>query len=112
MKQNKKKLRAEAETKVIRLFELASAYPESADKYVEIARKKAMKVNLRFTSVQRRKICKHCYKYLVPGRNARVRIHDSKIIYHCDNCKKFTRIPIGKKSVSLTRIPRRVRKDL
>ena len=68
-------------------------HPERSHKYIKLARKIAMKVNLRIPSELKRKLCKHCYTYLKIGINARKRIRDKKIIYYCKNCKKFTRIP-------------------
>ncbi|MEK6835573.1 MAG: ribonuclease P [Nanoarchaeota archaeon] len=65
--------------------------PELSNKYVKLARKAAMKINLRFPREYKRKFCKHCYTYLVPGKNARVRLHKSRVIYYCFNCKKYMR---------------------
>jgi ribonuclease P protein subunit RPR2 len=64
-----------------------------ANRYVTLARKIAMKVNVRFPRELKRKFCKHCYKFIVPGVNARVRTKDGKVVYYCLECKKFTRIP-------------------
>ena len=65
-----------------------------ADRYVHLARKIAMKFKLRLLSSQKRKFCKHCYTYLRPGANARVRVKEGKIVYYCQKCKKFLRIPL------------------
>ncbi|MFP4112113.1 MAG: ribonuclease P protein component 4 [Candidatus Woesearchaeota archaeon] len=66
---------------------------EYSDRYVALARKIAMKYNIRMTSEQKRKFCKHCYSYLEPGYNARVRAREGKMVYFCENCKKYTRLP-------------------
>ena len=74
--------------------------PELADRYVELTRKAAMKVNLKLPREIKRKFCKHCYKYIVPGVNARVRIHKNRVIYYCFNCKSYMRFmlkPLKKK---------------
>ena len=68
--------------------------PKLANRYVELARKIAMKVNLRLPKQLKRKFCKHCYSYLKPGVNSRIRIHKNKVIIYCKNCKKYTRIPL------------------
>ncbi|MBU0460097.1 MAG: ribonuclease P [Nanoarchaeota archaeon] len=68
-----------------------------ANRYVTLARKLAMKVKLSMPREFKRKYCKHCYKYLKPGINARIRTRDSKVIISCFECKKFTRIPVTKK---------------
>ncbi len=71
--------------------------PKLADRYVELARKIGMKINLRLPKRLKRKFCKHCYYYLKPGVNSRVRIHKHRVIIYCLNCKKYTRIPIKPK---------------
>ena len=99
MKKDKIKLRKETMQMVQNLFKLAEITfrdnPKLANKYVKSARKNAMKVNLRLPINLKRKFCKHCYSYLVPGKNCRVRLHKNRIIYYCFNCKKYMRF--GKK---------------
>ena len=68
-----------------------------ANRYIALARKLAMKVHASIPQDLKRKICKHCYSYLKPGVNARIRTRDGKVIISCLECKKFTRIPLGKK---------------
>ena len=68
-----------------------------ADRYVNLARKVAMKVNLRIPKEYKRCFCKHCYSYLKAGENLRVRTHNDKIIYYCLECKRHMRYPIKKK---------------
>ena len=69
-----------------------------ADHYVALARKIAMKVRTSLPLELKRRYCKHCYGYLAPGVNARIRTRSGKVIISCLECKKFTRIPIVKKS--------------
>ncbi|MBT3985582.1 ribonuclease P [archaeon] len=69
--------------------------PVRANRYIELARKVAMKANLRLTKTQRRKFCTHCYTYLQTGVNARIRTRDKKLIIYCLSCKKYTRIPLS-----------------
>ncbi|MBT4824847.1 ribonuclease P [Candidatus Woesearchaeota archaeon] len=69
-----------------------------SDRYVTLARKIAMKYKIKFTSTQKRKFCKHCYCFLMPGKNCTVRTTGKTITYSCKNCKKFTRISYKKKS--------------
>ncbi|MBT6773773.1 ribonuclease P [Candidatus Woesearchaeota archaeon] len=69
-----------------------------AHRYVTLARKIAMKVKIRIPLELKRKYCKHCYKFLMPGVNSRIRTRDGKVIISCLECKKFTRIPIKKKN--------------
>lgn len=71
--------------------------PELSDRYVELARKIAMKYKVRVPSQLKRRFCKHCYSYLVPSKNCRVRLQKSRITYYCLNCKKYMRFPIKTK---------------
>ena len=65
-----------------------------ANRYITLARKIAMKVKIRIPLELKRKFCKHCYKFLMPGVNSRIRTRDGKVIISCFECKKFTRIPV------------------
>ena|SRR3989338_7675138 len=67
--------------------------PKLSDRYVYLARKIAMKYKVRIPSTLKRKFCKHCYKYLMPSVNCRVRVQRGKVVYYCLSCKKFTRLP-------------------
>ncbi|MBN2368164.1 ribonuclease P [Candidatus Woesearchaeota archaeon] len=70
--------------------------PELSDRYVELARKIAMKFKVRIQKEMKRRFCKHCYKYLVPGVNCRVRLNKGKVVYYCNNCKKHQRVPYSR----------------
>lgn len=67
--------------------------PALADRYVGMARKISMKYKVKIPSVLKRQFCKHCYKFLVPSVNCRVRTKEGKLVYYCMSCKKFMRIP-------------------
>ena len=73
-----------------------SKNPNLSNRYVNLARKLAMKFNITMPREFKRKFCKHCYAYLVPNKNCRVRIHKSRVIYSCDSCKKFMRFVLKK----------------
>lgn len=70
--------------------------PKLSDRYVALARKIAMKYKARIPRELKRKFCKHCYSYLRPPVNARVRIQKGKVVYTCFKCKKFMRFPYTK----------------
>lgn len=63
-------------------------------KYVKLARRLAMKYRIKLPSELKKRFCKHCNSYLIPGVNCRVRIHKSRVIYYCLNCKHYIRHPI------------------
>lgn len=65
-----------------------------ADRYVNLARKIAMKVKMPMPRELKRKYCKFCYSYLRPGVNSRSRIRKGKVIIACLECKKFMRVPV------------------
>lgn len=82
------------------LFEQAKLrfkkYPELSDRYMQLARRMAMKFRVRFTSAQKRQFCKKCYSFLLPGVNCRVRVYRGMIRYNCLKCKNVARIKISK----------------
>ncbi len=65
-----------------------------ADRYVEIARKISMKYLVPMPKEYKRCFCKHCYCYLLPNVNSRIRVHRGKLVVHCFNCKKYMRMPL------------------
>lgn len=99
---SKKKQKEIAQERIKTLFREAekafSKNPALAHRYVKLARKIAMKVKSRIPIELKRRFCKHCYKYLVPGTNCRIRTREGKLIIYCLECKKYTRIPLKKKS--------------
>ncbi|MBC8500627.1 MAG: ribonuclease P [Nanoarchaeota archaeon] len=76
--------------------EVFSEDTELADRYVDLARKTAMKYKVKLKSEYKRKFCKHCYNYLRAGVNCRVRTQSGKLVYTCFSCKKFSRFPLKK----------------
>lgn len=91
-----------AKERISQLFAQAQAvFPANkglANRYVTLARKLAMKVRMGMPREYKRRFCKHCYKYLQSGVNARVRTRDGKVVISCFECKKFTRIPLLKQT--------------
>jgi ribonuclease P protein subunit RPR2 len=76
------------------LFSRAEAefgeHPELSNRYVELARKISMKVNVPIPRELKRKFCKKCNHYMVPGKNCRVRI-GSRVRYTCLDCGHIMR---------------------
>ena len=93
---SKKKQREIAQERIKTLFTEAekafSQNPSLSHRYVTLARKIAMKVKARIPLEMKRKFCKHCYKFLMPGSNCRIRTREGKLITYCLECKKYTRI--------------------
>ena len=90
-----------ARERVKELFEQAeeifSKDTKLADRYVNLARKIAMKVNLKMPRGLNRKFCKHCYSFLKQGVNCRVRTQKHNVVYSCLVCNKHMRFPLARK---------------
>ena len=83
------------------LFQLAKEVinrdPEQAQRYVEIARRIAMRARLRLPKEYRRLVCRKCKNFILPGVNCRVRIQQRRephIVVTCYNCGGYSRIPL------------------
>lgn len=83
--------------RVERLFKLADeefgSHPERSDRYVFIARKIGMRYRVRLPGELKRRVCKRCYCYLVPGSNSRVRLRDNYVVITCLKCGNQMRYP-------------------
>lgn len=65
-----------------------------AKRYVNIARKIAMRCNVNIPSNYRNKFCKKCCSYLIPSRNCKIKIDSKKHLIkinclECGNIKSF-----------------------
>ena len=89
----KKQLKEVVLRRINILFKEAQKTPNKANRYVQLARKLAMKINLRVPKEYKRKYCKHCYTYFHQG-NYRVRTKQRYVIYTCFTCKKYAKFKI------------------
>jgi ribonuclease P protein subunit RPR2 len=69
-------------------------HPERSNHYVAIARRIAMRQRVRMDREFRRQYCHHCYAFLVPGENVRVRVHRGNVVVTCMQCNKKTRFRV------------------
>lgn len=74
--------------------------PLVSDRCVALARRISMRHRVRIDRVYRRQFCRFCHRYLVPGKNARVRITRGKVVITCLSCKRQVRIPVKKEHES------------
>ncbi|MBN1156534.1 ribonuclease P [Candidatus Woesearchaeota archaeon] len=65
---------------------------EIANNCVKEARKVAMKFKVRIPSKYKRRMCKKCLSYLVPGVNCRTRLKNKNVITYCFNCKNVMKV--------------------
>jgi ribonuclease P protein subunit RPR2 len=72
--------------------EVFDTKPGLAHKYAKKARRIALKYKIRLPANLKRKICKNCYSYLVPGKNLRVRTRKGHVVLYCLECKNFIRV--------------------
>ena len=98
---NKRNQKLIAKNRIIKLFTLAENKALSgnfnlANRYIEIARKLSMRNLAPIPNNLKRKFCKHCYCYLLPDANCRIRLHKKRIIIFCKNCNRYARIPLKK----------------
>jgi ribonuclease P protein subunit RPR2 len=76
--------------------EASSAFSHDSslsNRYVELARKIAMKAKVRIPRELKRRFCKRCLSYLVPSKNCIVRLQNSRVVYTCLNCRNVMRFP-------------------
>ncbi|MDG6219585.1 MAG: ribonuclease P [Candidatus Thermoplasmatota archaeon] len=95
---NKKQQKHIAEHRIKRLFAFAKQQINQgkepyAQNAVRIARKIAMKTATSLPKEYKHIICKHCYQYLYPGINCRIRFHNKRKIVTCHKCQNSNRYP-------------------
>lgn len=86
----KDEMKSIAMQRIRKLFELAeknfNEKPERSRRYVEIARKIAMRHNIRFDYEIKKKFCKKCGAFLLVGKNAKIRISNNIAKVTCLEC--------------------------
>lgn len=89
-----KKIAAE---RVERLFELAETefkqHPELSDRYVRLAWKLKTRYNVKLPSHLKRKFCRKCLSFWMPGVSCRVRLQSGRIVVTCLRCGRVERLP-------------------
>ncbi|MCK5397851.1 MAG: hypothetical protein KAJ33_06365 [Thermoplasmata archaeon] len=70
---------------------------ELADRYAFLARKIGMRYQSKMPRGFNIKFCKKCMSYLVPSRNARIRMTGGRLTRQCLKCGSYYRIPLGGK---------------
>ncbi|MFC1697624.1 ribonuclease P protein component 4 [Nanoarchaeota archaeon] len=86
--------------RIIELFKQAKLMykedPKLSDRYVKLAWKIKLRYKIKMPANLKKQICKHCKAFLLPGKSARVRLTNKKVVYYCSNCKKYMRHPYVK----------------
>lgn len=72
--------------------------PSMSHRWVKMAKKIAMRYNIRLPREMKRRVCKKCLRFLVPGTNSRVRTNAKQlaVIVTCMECGNVMRFPYRK----------------
>ncbi|NIP66554.1 hypothetical protein GWN63_00310 [Candidatus Bathyarchaeota archaeon] len=76
--------------------------PQLAQRYVNVARKVAMRTRTPLPKEYRHLICRYCKSFILPGVNCRVRIQQRRephMVITCFNCGQHTRIPLKDRKI-------------
>lgn len=65
-----------------------------ADRYGELAWRLTTRHQLGASDELKRRVCRGCHAYLVPGETARVRIEAGKVSTTCEACGRVRRVPL------------------
>lgn len=91
---DKKSVKAAALKQINQLFDQAKKNPDMGKRYVILARKIAMKFNIKLPKELKSKYCHHCYSYLTP-KNSKIRIKKTMKTVRCLECNHYNRIKIS-----------------
>jgi ribonuclease P protein subunit RPR2 len=69
-----------------------------ADRYVWLARRIGMRYNVRVPAAHKRRFCKRCYRYLLPGVTSRTRLKRGRSVTTCLRCGHVMRVPLVERS--------------
>lgn len=92
--------------RIERLFSMAEkefpTHPERSHRHVQLARKIAMRYNIRIPPQLKSRYCRKCYKYLKPSINCRVRTSERQqaVITTCLECGHVIRHPYRREKAS------------
>ncbi|MDY0266181.1 MAG: ribonuclease P protein component 4 [Methanimicrococcus sp.] len=71
--------------------------PEQSKRYIILAEAIGMRQNIRLNREQKRKYCKQCHTFRVPGKNCHIRLKNSVILTTCHVCGGMSRYPYYEK---------------
>lgn len=73
---------------------------DMADRYVEMARRVGMRYNVRIPREYRRRFCRGCYGYMLPGVTSRTRFNRGRLVTTCKRCGHIARMPLMERPAS------------
>ena len=71
--------------------------PALSDRCVDLARRIAMRQRVRIPRELRRRFCRRCSAYLVPGSTVRVRVRRGRVVTTCLRCSARRRYRVEKR---------------
>jgi ribonuclease P protein subunit RPR2 len=80
-----------------RAREFFPANPAVSDRCVDLARRIAMRQRVRIPRELRRRFCRRCSAYLVPGSTVRVRVRRGRVVTTCLRCSARRRYRVKRK---------------
>ena len=89
-----KNIKEKAKKRINRLFDLAEKDPKMGSRYIGIARKIAMRLNLKIPKELKRKYCHHCLSYFT-SKNSRIRVKNNMRVTYCTKCKHYNRVKLS-----------------
>ena len=96
-KPDREESRKIAASLVAGLFRQAEdAFPASQEvalRFVRKARRAAERARIPVPAQFRRRFCRYCSSFWVPGRTVRVRLQKQKVVYCCLVCRHYFRLP-------------------
>ncbi|MEM5798391.1 MAG: RNAase P [Candidatus Aenigmatarchaeota archaeon] len=100
MRKGKRTEKRIAQERIEKLFSLAQKEKnhELANRYARLIWRLCLRYNIRLGKEQKRRICRRCQAWLVPGRTARIRARPEKkvIVLQCLRCGWTRRYPYKK----------------
>jgi len=101
---NKQKIDKVAKESINHLFQEAEKnfqeHPERSHRYAELASRIWLKYKISLQPEVKRRLCRKCRKFMVPGKTCKIRIHQSRVIYTCTLCGNIQRFPLKQKNKS------------
>ncbi len=69
--------------------------PAEANRLTAKAHREVLRSKLKLPAVLKKRYCKSCRSFWMPGKTVRVRLGKGRVVYSCLSCKKIQRMPLG-----------------
>lgn len=93
-----KEQRESALQRIRALFDAAAVAfakePAQAHRFVAQAHHLLLRAKVKLPAVLKRRYCKQCRSFWMPGKTMRVRLTKGRIVYTCLVCKRIRRLPL------------------